>query len=127
MNEFHGISVTTEVRESGLLLSFKAVGKLTHKDYLIILPVVDHAIARNQRNAVYALIDITELTGWEMGEALNDMRIAFQYSEQFTKTAVIGNSRLHRITSTIGGWILGGQTRYFSRNNAAKSWLEAAS
>ncbi|TQF67937.1 STAS/SEC14 domain-containing protein [Pseudoalteromonas luteoviolacea] len=125
MNEYHGISVATEVNESGLLISFKAVGSLTHKDYLVILPVVDQALARNHRNTVSALIDITELTGWEMGEALHDIRIAFQYSEQFTKTAVIGSSRLQHISSILGGWILGGRTRFFSDGNTAKNWLDS--
>ncbi|MCF2857628.1 STAS/SEC14 domain-containing protein [Pseudoalteromonas sp. SMS1] len=125
MSEFHGISVATEVRETGLLISFKAVGRLTHKDYLVILPVVDQALARHSHASVVALIDITELTGWELGEALHDIRIAFQYSEQFTKTAVIGNSRLQHISSIVGGWILGGQTRYFAHRNVAKNWLDA--
>ncbi|MDK2596138.1 STAS/SEC14 domain-containing protein [Pseudoalteromonas obscura] len=123
MSEFHGISVGTERRDFGLLLSFKAVGRLTHKDYVVVLPIVDQVVSQYRNGEIYVLIDITELTGWEVGEAVTDIRLAFQYSDQFKKTAVIGCTKWQRITSIVGGWILGGTTRYFSEVHAAQKWL----
>ncbi|AOT11031.1 STAS/SEC14 domain-containing protein [Pseudoalteromonas luteoviolacea] len=123
MSEFHGISVGTERREFGLLLSFKAVGRLTHKDYVVVLPIVDKVVSQSFEEDIYVLIDLTELKGWEVSEAWTDIRLAFQYSDQFTRTAVIGCNRWQRIMSIIGGWILGGQTRYFSEAHTAKHWL----
>ncbi|MDK1288332.1 STAS/SEC14 domain-containing protein [Pseudoalteromonas umbrosa] len=123
MSEFHGISVGTERRDFGLLLSFKAVGRLTHQDYVVVLPIVDQVVMHSMNEDICVLIDLTELQGWEVSEAWTDIRLACKYSDQFTRTAVIGCNRWQRIMSIIGGWVLGGQTRYFSEPHSAQHWL----
>jgi hypothetical protein len=65
----HGLSIGIERMGSKFFLSMKAQGKLTHKDYEIITPLIDSALSEVKQPKVKALIDATELDGWHVRAA----------------------------------------------------------
>jgi len=61
----HGLSIGIERTGNNFFLSLKAQGKLTHKDYETITPMINSALAEVKEPKVKVFIDGTELEGWE--------------------------------------------------------------
>ena len=72
-------------------LSLKAVGKLTHKDYEIITPMIDSALDSVKDPKVKAFIDGSELEGWEVRAAWDDFKLGLKHGGEFDKIAIFGN------------------------------------
>ena len=62
---FAAVSRGVERTGYGFFLSLKAQGKLSHKDYERITPMIDSAWTEVKKPKVKVLIDGTELEGWE--------------------------------------------------------------
>lgn len=91
--ERHGLSIGIERVEDNFFLSLKAQGKLTHKDYEIITPMIDSALAEVKDPKVKALIDGTELEGWEARAAWDDFKLGLKHGNEFEKVAIFGNNK----------------------------------
>lgn len=120
----HGLSIGIE-RSSGshLFLTLKAVGKLTHEDYETITPMIDAALSTVKEPQVKALIDGTELEGWELRAAWDDFKLGLKHGNEFVKIAIYGNKNWQDITAKVGSWFISGDVRYFTTVEEALSWL----
>ena len=67
--ERHGVSIGIERTGDNFFLTLRAVGKLTHEDYQTITPMLDSALEGVTAPKIRALIDGTELQGWEQRAA----------------------------------------------------------
>ena len=74
----HGITIGIERIGSEPVLVFKATGKLTHKDYEAIVPVLDSSLEGINSNHIKMLVDITEFTGWELRAAWDDFKLGLK-------------------------------------------------
>ncbi|MBV1915896.1 MAG: STAS/SEC14 domain-containing protein [Pseudomonadales bacterium] len=119
----HGLSIGIERTESSFFLSLKAQGKLTHKDYEMITPMIDAALAEVKDPKVKVLIDGTELDGWEPRAAWDDFKLGLKHGNEFVRIAIYGNRKWQEITAKIGGWFISGETRYFENEEDAIAWL----
>ena len=119
----HGLSIGIEKTGSNFFLSLKAVGKLTHEDYEIITPMIDSALSAVKEPQVKALIDGTEMEGWELRAAWDDFRLGLKHGNEFVKIAIYGNKNWQEITAKIGGWFTSGEVKYFESEGDALVWL----
>jgi hypothetical protein len=120
----HGLSIGIERAGSEFFLSLKAIGKLTHEDYKTITPMIDSALGAVKQPKVKALIDGTELEGWEPRAAWDDFKLGLKHGNEFEKIAIYGNKKWQEITARVGGWFISGEVRYFENRDDALDWLD---
>ena len=121
----HGLSIGIERVQEQFFLTFKAIGTLTHQDYLTITPMIDSALAEVNHPRVRALVDCTELEGWELRAAWDDFKLGLKHGSEFEKVAIVGNKQWQSIMAAIGGWFISGEVQYFEEIEHALSWLYA--
>jgi len=119
----HGLSIGIERAGSDFFLSLKAVGKLTHEDYEIITPMIDSALNGVRTPKIKALIDGTEMEGWELKAAWDDFKLGLKHGRVFDKVAIFGNKNWPEITAKIGSWFIAGEIKYFENSDDALVWL----
>ncbi len=121
----HGLSIGIERVGERFFLSLKAQGKLTHEDYKTITPMIDSALSQVKDPKVRALIDGTELDGWEARAAWDDFKIGLKHGNEFEKIAIYGNKRWQEMAAKIGGWFVSGEARFFDNQDEALRWLNS--
>ena len=87
----HGITIGIERINSDFFLTLKLSGKLSHEDYEKITPMLDSALMEVKQPHIKALVDVTELKGWELRAAWDDFKLGLNYGTQFVKIAIYGN------------------------------------
>lgn len=120
----HGLSIGIERIDGLFFLSLKAVGKLTHEDYEIITPMIDAALEGVKDPKINAIIDGTELQGWELRAAWDDFRLGLKHGSEFEKIAIVGNKKWQETTAKIGSWFISGEVKYFENEAEALDWLQ---
>jgi hypothetical protein len=119
----HGFLVGMERTGDLFFLSLKAQGKLTHEDYETITPMIDSALAGIEQPEIRALIDATELEGWEARAAWDDFKLGLKHGNEFVKIAIYGNKRWQDMAAKIGSWFISGEIKYFEDEDDAIEWL----
>lgn len=120
----HGLAVGIEHSTSGVYLTLKVTGKLRHEDYEIMTPMLESAIEGINNPEIKALIDATELQGWEMRAAWDDLKLGIKHGREFKKIAMLGNKNWQKYASKIGGWFISGEIKYFEDKTEALRWLD---
>lgn len=121
----HGLSIGIQRIDDTFFLTLKAIGKLTHADYEVITPMLDSALGEVKAPKVRALIDGTEMEGWELRAAWDDLKLGLKHGNEFEKIAIFGNKGWQEIAAKIGGWFISGEARYFQQEADALAWLRA--
>ena len=119
----HGMSIGIESVGDEVFLSITAVGKLTHADYQIITPLIDGALGAVKEPKVRMLVDASELDGWELRAAWDDLKLGLKHGSDFEKIAIFGNQRWQDLAAKVGSWFLSGEVRSFDDRDAALAWL----
>jgi len=96
---------------------------LTHQDYKIITPMIDSALNSVTEPKIDALIDGTELEGWELRAAWDDFKIGLSHGNEFEKVAIFGNKKWQEVLSKLGSWFISGEVKYFDNAEDALHWL----
>jgi len=73
---------------------------------------------------VKALIDATELEGWEIRTAWDDFKLALKHGNQFEKVAIVDNKDREQLGVNLASWIISGQLKYFEEPLEALKWLD---
>lgn len=120
----HGLNIGIERVKSNFFLSIKALGKLTHKDYETITPLIDNALEGIKEPKIRALVDCTQLDGWEIQAAWDDFKLGLKHGKEFEKIAILGHSNnLLKYGSKIASWFIHGEVKYFEDLQEAMNWL----
>jgi len=120
----HGLSIGIERTGDRFYLTLKAVGKLTHEDYQVITPMIDAALEGVPEPTILALIDATELDGWEARAAWDDFRLGLKHGRDFERIAILGNRRWQELAAKVGSWFIAGKAEYFETMDDALEWLQ---
>ncbi|WP_352289770.1 hypothetical protein, partial [Psychrobacter sp. GW64-MNA-CIBAN-0177] len=59
----HGLSIGINRIENVFFVTLKAIGTLTHEDYLVITPMLEGALSQVDQPKVSLFLDATELDG----------------------------------------------------------------
>jgi len=122
-NKSHGMSIGIESVGDEVFLAITAVGKLTHADYQIITPLIDGALGAVKEPKVKMLMDASELDGWELRAAWDDLKLGLKHGSDFQKIAIFGNQRWQDLAAKLGSWFLSGEVRSFDDRDTALAWL----
>ena len=120
----HGLSIGIERIDNAFFLSLKAIGKLTHEDYETIVPMIDSALEGVKDPRINVLIDGTELEGWELRAAWDDLKLGLKHGRQFEKIAIVGNKKWQEYSAKMGSWFISGEVKYFEIESDALEWLQ---
>ncbi|ABV88671.1 STAS/SEC14 domain-containing protein [Shewanella pealeana] len=122
-NDRHGISVGIERSGSKFYMTFVAVGKLTHEDYLYMVPMLESAIAGVEEPEINVLADISELDGWELRAAWDDLKLGVAHGKSFEKIAIVGEGRLQEWMAKMTDWFTPYDAKFFESKKEAREWL----
>ena len=121
----HGFTVGIERVDSEFFLSLKAIGELTHKDYDAIIPMIEMALSSVEEPKIKAIVDITELEGWEAKAMWDDFKFGLKHGSEFERIAIYGEMKGQDIISKVGSWFISGEMKYFENHTEALVWLES--
>lgn len=119
----HGLSIGLERISKEFILTLKGVGKLTHEDYETITPRLDSALGAVKEPRLRALVDGTEMEGWEWRAAWENFKPGLRHGSEFEKIAIYGNKGWQEIAARVGGWFVAGEVKYFENRQSALEWL----
>lgn len=119
----HGLSIGIERIGSEFFLYIKVVGKLTHEDYQVITPMLESALGAVANPRVKAMVDVTELRGWEPRAAWDDLKLGLRHGSEFSHIAVIGQQGWQQLATRVAGWFTAARTQYFDNRSDALTWL----
>jgi hypothetical protein len=120
----HELTVGIQKVESTILLTIKAIGTLTHEDYETITPMIDSALEGVTNPKIRAICDCTELDGWELEAAWDDLKIGLKHGSEFEKIAMITGKSWIKIGSKITSWFIAGEIKNFDNEIEAFEWLK---
>ena len=120
----HGRSSGIERVDEEFFLTLKAVGTLTHEDYKVIVPMIDSALEGVTEPRVKALIDVTELGGWELRAAWDDFKLGLKHGNEFDRVAIYGNKDWQQVAARVGSWFISGEAKFFDNCDEALDWLK---
>ncbi len=120
----HGLSIGINRVDDDFFLFLKALGKLTHEDYEKINPMIDNALVGVTDAKIKALIDITQLEGWELRAAWDDFKLGLKHGSEFEKIAIYGNKKWQEYISKISSWFISGEVEFFENEEDAIQWLK---
>ncbi|SDJ96035.1 SpoIIAA-like [Microbulbifer yueqingensis] len=119
----HGLSIGIERVGSEFFLYLQVTGKLTHDDYEIITPLLESALGAVAHPRVKALVDITDLEGWELRAAWDDLKLGLRHGKQFSRVAVLGDEKWQALATRVGNWFTAAELQYFESRGEALEWL----
>jgi len=119
----HGLSLGMERVDNEFILTLKIYGKLTHEDYERIIPLVDSSLEGIINPKLNVLADISELEGWELQAAWDDLKLGLKYGSNFNKIAVYGTSAWIEYGTKISSWFINGEIKQFDDINEAIIWI----
>ena len=122
--ERHGLMVGIQRFDNAFFFTLKIEGTLRHEDYDTIVPLLESAIQGIEDPHVRALIDISELTGWELQTAWDDLKLGFAHGGKFDRIAVLGDEKWHAYGVRIADWFTHAEMRYFHTGGEALDWLQ---
>jgi hypothetical protein len=120
----HGLLIGIERVGNEFFLSLKAGGKLTHKDYEKINPMLDSALEGIKDPKVKVFIDGSELEGWELRAAWDDFKLGLKHGGEFDKIAIFGNKKWQEYASKLASWFISGDVEFFDDPGKALAWLQ---
>ena len=119
-------NIAIDIVPNGAFLdvTLKAVGKLTHGDYEIMVPMLTQAITAMPNAKVNMLLDATEFEGWEAQAAWDDFKFGMEYKDIFLKIAIVGTKTWQEYVAKMGDWFMHGEVKFFYDLDEAKKWMK---
>ena len=70
-----------------------------------------------------ALVDISELDGWEARAAWDDFKLGQKHGSEFESIAIVGSQRWLDAAAKVGSWFMSGEIKSFDNVGDARGWL----
>ncbi|QOR61895.1 STAS/SEC14 domain-containing protein [Sulfurovum sp. ST-21] len=119
----HGIGIAIKRAKKKLFIEVSMLGKLTHEDYQIFVPMIDKALKKAKGLEVDLLVDMRAFKGWEMKAAWDDLKFGLKHRNAFDKMAIVGDRQWEEISVKMMAHFMAGKTRFFKNREKALSWL----
>lgn len=119
----HGISIGINRVDDFFFIKMKIVGKLTHDDYMKMIPMLESSLGGAKELQARMLLDATEFDGWELKAAWEDLKFGMKYRDLFSKIAIVGASTIDEYLAKFGSWFMSGEMEFFSNLDSAYAWL----
>ena len=120
----HGLSYGISRINNDFFMNMKIVGKLTHADYEMIIPMLENSIKDVGDPNIKIIVDMTDFEGWEMRAAWDDFKLGVKHNHEFSKIALIGNKKWEELMAKVSNWFISGDIQYFENRQDGLSWLD---
>lgn len=122
--ETHGLSMGIKRLDNNrFFLSFKAIGTLTHEDYVRVIPLIDAGLAQVKEPKINIFMDVSAFKGWEARVAWDDLKLGIKYNFNFDKIALYGENKLIDSLMKVSAWFMNGTLKEFDNRQEALRWL----
>ena len=118
-----GLSIGISLMDDDVYVELRAIGRLTHRDYEVLVPMLDEAIKEVPEPHIRILVDAREFEGWEPRAAWDDFRLGLKHRKEFSKIAILGNKPWEKYVTTVARWFTSGDARYFEEMDEAIEWI----
>ena len=119
----HGIGIAIKRNKKKLFIEITMLGKLTHEDYQVFVPMVDKALKKAKGLETDLLIDMKKLKGWEFLAAWDDFKFGVQHRNAFDKVGIIGSKKWEEQSVAMMSHLMKGKVKFFKEREKALSWL----
>ncbi len=118
-----GVSIVIRAEGEREYLELRMQGKLHHRDYQVMIPVIERAIEAAGEKELDLLVDMRDFEGWSFEAALDDMRFGLEIKDKFKKIAVVGTKKWEEISVELFRHFARGEMRFFTDIEAAREWI----
>ncbi len=119
----HGIGIAIKRNKKRLFIEITMLGKLTHEDYKLFVPLVDKALKEAKGLEADLLVDMKRLKGWEFLAAWDDFKFGVKHRNAFDKMAIIGSKKWEEESVAMMSHLMKGKAKFFKEREKALSWL----
>ncbi len=119
----HGIGIAIKRAKKKLFIEVSMLGKLTHEDYQIFVPMIDKALKEAKGLEVDLLVDMRAFRGWELEAAWDDMKFGLKHRNAFDKMAIVGDKKWEEISVNMMSHMMRGKAKFFKDRTKAVAWL----
>jgi len=119
----HGISIAIKRNKKRLFIEITMIGKLTHEDYQIFVPMVDKALKKAKAIEADLLVDMRKFKGWEFMAAWDDFKFGVKHRNAFKKMAIVGDKNWEDASTAMMSHLMTGEAKFFKERKKALSWL----
>jgi len=119
----HGIGIAIKRNKKRLFIEISMLGKLTHEDYQVFVPMIDRALKEVKGLEVDLLVDMRNFKGWEFMAAWDDFKFGVKHRNAFNKIAIIGNKKWEETSTGMMSHLMKGKVKFFQEREKALSWL----
>ncbi len=119
----HCVSIGISHVGDSFFLKIVVKGKLTHKDYEKMIPVLENAIIGIEEPKIKVLVDAREFDGYNLQAAWDDLKFGLKHNKEFTKLAFVGDKKWEEYGVKISSWFMSGELKYFEDIESAVGWL----
>ncbi len=119
----HGISIGIKRSKKRLFIEIAMIGKLTHEDYKIFVPMIDKALKEAKELEIDLLVDMRKFKGWDMLAAWDDFKFGVKHRNAFDKMAIVGNKKWEKTSSAMMSHMMKGKSKFFQERGPALTWL----
>ena len=99
------------------------IGKLTHHDYEVLLPMLDSVIDGAENARIDTLVDLRQLEGFELRAIRDDLKLGLKHRKRFERIAVLRNKKWEQVATQVGNWFTLGELAYFEDAVDANKWI----
>ena len=121
--EEHGLSFGITRFGDDFYMTITILGKLTHEDYEMMVPMLENAIQDVKEPHIRALVDMRNFEGWELRAAWDDLKLGIKHNREFSKIALLGNKDWEKLAAQVANWFTSGEIKYFEDKTEAINWL----
>ncbi len=119
----HGISIAIKRSKKRLFIEITMIGKLTHEDYKVFVPMIDKALKEAKGLEVDLLVDMRKFKGWELLAAWDDFKFGIKHRNKFDKMAIVGNKKWEEQSTVMMSHLMKGKMKFFQKRGEALTWL----
>ncbi len=119
----HGIGIAIKRNQKKLFIEISMLGKLTHEDYQVFVPMIDKALKKAKGLETDLLIDMKKLKGWEFLAAWDDFKFGVKHRNVFDKVAIIGSKKWEEQSVAMMSHLMKVKVKFFKERKKALSWL----
>ncbi len=118
-----GIGITINSIEDKEFVEIDIYGTLEHSDYMVLTPVMEHAVLAAKSRELDILIDMRSFEGWSFEAAVDDMKFGLEFRDSFDKMAIVGDKRWEELSVELMNHFSKGEVKFFENYHSAVKWL----
>jgi len=119
----HGVGIRILQTDKKEIAVIQIDGKLTHKDYQVLIPVIERCIEAAADRKLDVLLDMRAFGGWTWEAALDDVRLGMKVRNAFEKMAVVGDRKWEALFTKMIAHLNRGEVRFFTDYDEALGWI----